>query len=104
MAAENNYDGVTIERSWSLVAFAKENGFPKYREGDVNKTTGEVFNSLSFPDAVGGRIFCHFGRSTQGMSMEDIVAQKDQLRVGYNSNGKYTLYKPDEKGETIVLW
>ena len=41
MAEENIYNGVTIERSWSLVAFAKENGLPKFRE-DINKETGEV--------------------------------------------------------------
>lgn len=103
MAEENNYNGVTIERSWSLVAFAKENGLPKFRE-DVNKESGEVFNSLVFPGKDGSRIFCHFGRSTQGMSMEDIVAQKDDLKVGLNSNGKYTFYKQDEKGVTIQLW
>lgn len=102
MAKEDIYNGVTIERSWSLVAFAKENGLPKFRE-DVNKD-GEVFNSLSFPEAVGGRVFCHFGRSTQGMTMADIVKEKDNLKVGLNSNGKYTLYKQEEKGETIQLW
>ena len=42
--AEEIYNGVTIERSWSLMAFAKENGLPKFRE-DVNKETGEVFNT-----------------------------------------------------------
>ena len=102
MAQEDIYNGVTIERSWSLVAFAKENGLPKFRE-DVNKD-GEVFNSLSFPEAVGGRVFCHFGRSTQGMTMADIIKEKDNLKIGLNSNGKYTLYKQEEKGETIQLW
>ena len=97
------YNGVTIERSWSLINFAKENGFPNYRE-DVNKETGEEFNSLSFPDAPGGRIFCHFGKSTQGMGMDDIKREKENLRVGLNSNGKYTLYKQEEKGEKIELW
>lgn len=104
MEAQNNYNGVTIEKSWSLLAFAKENGLPKFRKGDVNKETGEVFDSLSFPDAPQGRIFCHFGRSTQGMGMNDIIEQKNNLRVGLNSNGKYTLYKQDDKGEVINLW
>lgn len=103
MAEQDIYNGVTIEKSWSLLAFAKENGLPKLRE-DVNKESGEVFNSLSFPEAIGGRIFCHFGRSTQGMTMEDIIKEKDNLKVGLNSNGKYTLYKQEEKGEVIQLW
>lgn len=104
MATENNnYNDVKVEKSWSLVAFAKENGLPKLRT-DINKETGKEFDSLSFPDAIGGRVFCHFGRSTQGMTMDDIIAEKDNLKVGLNSNGKYTLYKQDEKGETIQLW
>ena len=100
---ENNYNDVKVEKSWSLIAFAKENGFPKLRE-DVNKETGEVFNSLSFPNAIGGRIFCHFGKSTQGMGMDEIIKEKDNLKVGLNSNGKYTLYKQEEKGKVINLW
>lgn len=100
---ENNYNDVKVEKSWSLIAFAKENGFPKLRE-DVNKETGETFNSLSFPNAIGGRIFCHFGKSTQGMGMDEIIKEKDNLKVGLNSNGKYTLYKQEEKGEVINLW
>ena len=67
-----DYNGVTIVRSWSLMAFAKENGLPKLRT-DVNTETGESFQSLSFPNAAEGRIFCHFGRSTQGMSLNDII-------------------------------
>lgn len=97
------YNGVTIERSWSLINFAKENGLPNLRH-DVNKETGEEFDSLSFPEAKEGRIFCHFGKSTQGMGMNDILKEKDNLRVGLNSNGKYTLYKQEEKGEIIQLW
>ena len=100
---ENNYNDVKVEKSWSLIAFAKENGLPKLRE-DVNKETGEIFNSLSFPNAIGGRIFCHFGKSTQGMGMDEIIKEKDNLKVGLNSNGKYTLYKQEEKGEVINLW
>ena len=100
---ENNYNDVKVEKSWSLIAFAKENGLPNLRD-DVNKETGEIFKSLSFPNAVGGRIFCHFGKSTQGMGMDDIIKEKDNLKVGLNSNGKYNLYKQEEKGEVINLW
>lgn len=103
MATTDIYNGVTIEKSWSLMAFAQDNGLPKLRT-DVNKETGEMFNSLSFPNAVGGRVFCHFGQSTQGMSIDDIKREKENLRVGLNSSGKYTLYKQDDKGEVIDLW
>ena len=37
---EKNYNGVTIEKSWSLLAFAKEYGTPKLAKC-VNKETGE---------------------------------------------------------------
>lgn len=103
METERNYNGVTVERSWSLINFAKENGLPKFRT-DVNKETGEEFNCLSFPEAPNGRIFCHFGYSTKGMTKEEIEAEAKTLKVGLNSNGKYTLYKQDGQGETINLW
>ena len=35
-----NYNGVTIEKSWSLVGFAKEFGTPKFANC-TNKETGE---------------------------------------------------------------
>ena len=98
---EKNYNGVTIEKSWSLLAFAKEFGQPKLAEC-VNKETGEEFNTLAF-DKQGDITFCHFGYSTQGMGIADIIAQKDKLKVGLNSNGKYTLYKQDNSWETINL-
>lgn len=102
MNVEKNYNGVTIEKSWSLIAFAQEFGQPKFAEC-VNKETGEVFNSLAF-DKDGDITFCHFGYSTQGMSVADIIAQKDSLKVGLNSNGKYSLYKQDNAWATINLF
>jgi hypothetical protein len=103
MEANNNYNDVKIVKSVSLVAFAKQHGLPRFRE-DVNKETGETFNSIAFPGEDGQRIFCHFARTTKGMTMNEIIAQKDDLAVGLNSNGKYTLYKPDNGGEVIALW
>ncbi len=96
------YNGVTVTKSWSFLAFAKENGLPYLRE-DVNKTTGEVFHSLAFPEAAEGPIFCRMGNSVKDMSIEDIVAQKDSLQVGLNTNGRYTLFKRT-KGTLIQLW
>ena len=98
-----NYNGVTVEKSWSLLAFAKEFGTPKFANG-VDKTTGEVFHSLAFEGSDGNITFCHFGYSTAGMTIADIKRDKDKLRVGLNTNGKYTLFKQDNAWETIDLF
>ena len=85
-----NYNGVTIEKSWSLVGFAKEFGTPKFAEC-TNKETNEKFNCLAFESPEGELTFCHFGYSTEGMTIRDIINDKDNLKVGLNSNGKYSL-------------
>ena len=92
MSTEKNYNGVEITKSWSFLAFAREFGRPKFAKGCVNKTTGEVFDTLVF-DNDGDLTFCHFGYSTEGMSAQDIRDQKEDLKVGLNTSGKYTLYK-----------
>jgi hypothetical protein len=100
---EKNYNGVTIERSWSFVAFAQEFGTPKLAKC-VNHETGEEFNAVAFENPETKDItFCHFGYSTAGMSAKEISQQKDSLKVGLNSNGKYSLYKQDGAWETIDL-
>lgn len=100
---EKNYNGVTIERSWSFVAFAQEFGTPKLAKC-VNHETGEEFNAVAFENQSTGELtFCHFGYSTEGMSARDISQQRDNLKVGLNSNGKYSLYKQDNAWETIEL-
>lgn len=96
---ERNYNGVTVEKSWSFVAFAKEFGTPKL--ATCKNSDGETFKSIAF-DKDGDITFCHFGYSTDGMSAAEIVAQKDTLKVGLNTNGKYTLYKQSENAwETL---
>jgi hypothetical protein len=100
---EKDYQGVTVEKNWSLLAFAKENGNPKYAEC-VNSQTGEVFNALAFEDNDGNIKFCHFGYSTEGYTEEDILRDRDKLNVGLNSNGKYTLYKQEGGWKTINLF
>lgn len=103
---EKNYNGVKIEKSWSFVAFAEEMGKPKMATC-VNKTTGEEFQCVAFEkvDEDGEKqiTFCHFGYSTQGMSAKEISRDKDNLKVGLNSNGKYSLYRQDNAWETIEL-
>ena len=96
-----DYNGVTIEKSWSLMAFAKEFGQPKFAEC-TNKATGEKFNCLAF-DKDGDITFCHFGYSTENMNVNDIKAQKESLKVGLTTSGKYTLYKQDNAWESIDL-
>ena len=98
---ERNYNGVTIERSWSFVAFAKEFGTPKLAKC-VNKETGEEFETLAFDNGK-DVTFCHFGYSTQGMSARQLAAEKDKIRIGLNSNGNYTAYKQDNAWETIDI-
>lgn len=98
---EKNYNGVTIEKSWSLVGFAKEFGTAKFATCTNKK--GEEFNCLAFEKENGELTFCHFGYSTQGMSAIDIASNKEDLKVGLNSNGKYTLYKQENAWATIDL-
>ena len=91
-----NYNGVEIEKSWSLVSFAKINGKPKLAPC-VNHDTGEEFTSLVFDKEDGSDLtWCHFGYSTQGMSGREIVRNIDKLKVGLTTSGKYTLYQQGE--------
>jgi len=98
-SANNN---VKIVKSWSLMAFAKEFGTPKFAPFE-NKATGEKFNSLVF-DNEGDLTFCHLGKSCQNMDSRDIVREKNNLKVGLNSNDKYTLYKENSSWETLDLF
>lgn len=102
MEKERNYNGVTIQKSWSLIGFAGEFGTPKYATC-IKKETGEQFNCLAFEAPDGELTFCHFGYSTEGMSIEDIQREKKNLKVGLNSNGKYSLYRQENAWATIDL-
>lgn len=95
------YNGVEVQQTWSLIAFAQQFGTPKLATC-VNKETGKEFKSVAF-DKEGTLTFAHFGYSTEGMTAREIAAQKDNLRVGLNSNGKYTLFKQENGWETINL-
>ena len=99
---ERDYNGVTIEKSWSLVGFAKEFGTPKYATC-TNKETGEQFNCLAFENTDGELTFCHFGYSTEGFGIQDIMREKNNLKVGLNTNGKYSLYLQANAWATIDL-
>jgi len=102
MAQEKNYNGVTIVKSWSLLGFAKEFGTPKFATCK-NKETQKDFNCIAFEAENGDLTFCHFGYSTEGMGIKDIIREKDNLKVGLNSNGKYSLYKQENAWATIDL-
>ena len=100
---EKNYNNVTVERSWSFVGFAKEFGTPKLAKCK-NSTTGEEFDALAFDKGDGSPLtFCHFGYSTQGMSARELVRDKDVIRIGLNSNGKYTAYRQDNAWQTLDI-
>jgi hypothetical protein len=91
-----NYNGVTIVESTvrTLKEFARKFGTPKIASCK-NSTTGEEFKSLAFVKD-GNITWCHFGYSTQGMSAKDIAREADNLKVGRNTSGKYTLFKQSE--------
>lgn len=102
MATTDKYNGVTINKSWTLKAFAKEFGTPKFATC-TNKDTGEQFNCLAFEAEDGELTFCHFGYSTDGMTAREISKEADDLKVGLNSSGNYTLYKQENAWATIEL-
>lgn len=97
-----NYNGVKIEKSWSLVSFAKEFGTPKIAPC-VNHETGECFKSIVF-DNNGELTWCHFGYSTEGMTGKEIIRERESLKVGRTTSGKYTLYKQGENAWEELEW
>lgn len=100
---EKNYNGVSIEKSWSFMAFAKEFGKPKLAKCK-NQTTGEEFECVAFENPDTSELtFCHFGYSTQGMTARQISNEKEILKVGLNTNGNYSLYKQGNAWEEIEL-
>lgn len=111
MSTERDYNGVTIKESWSFVAFCAKYGKPKFANNLVNPATGEVFNALAFPtspnkpNAEDGKYdWCHFGYSTQGMTAKDIITQREDLKVGLNSNNKLTLFKQSANAWEDLNW
>ena len=102
MATERNYNGVTIKKTWSFIAFAKQFGKPKLAPC-VNHDTRETFKSLVF-DNNGELTWCHFGYSTAGMTGKEIAAEANNLKVGLNSSGKYTLFKQGENAWEDIEW
>lgn len=91
------YNGVKVVKTWSLLAFAKEFGKPKF--ATCKNAEGERFNCLAF-DKDGDITFCHFGYSTANISPNEIIRDKDSLCVGLNTNNKYTLFKRGESSWT----
>ena len=63
----------------------------------------ECFKSLVF-DNNGELTWCHFGYSTMGMSGREIAQERDNLKVGLTTSGKYTLYKQGENAWEEIEW
>lgn len=83
-----------IKNSWSFVAFAKMTGKPKLAKDQVNKETGEKFDSIAFIDNNDNiKCFVSFSSKLGSMSAEDIAAQKDNLQVVELESGTYKLCK-----------
>lgn len=71
-----------IINSWSLMAFARQNG-PKMFVGEcTNSQTGENFQSISFHD--GSRqntVMVNFSSNLGELSPREIASRKDSLQV-----------------------
>ena len=75
--AQNN-----IINSWSLLAFARQNGGKMFIGECTNQNTGEVFKSISFHD--GSRTntkMVNFSSNLGELSPREIAARKDSLQV-----------------------
>lgn len=95
------YNDVKVVKTWSFKAFAKEFGTPKFAK--CKNGSGEVFNTLAF-DKNGEITFCHFSYSTQGFTKSDVQKHIDDIKIGLNTNNKYTAYIQGENSwEEIEL-
>lgn len=92
-----------INKSWSLLEFAKTHG--KMQVGDfVNRETGEEFKACIFTKPDGTHTFVAFSASLGDLTPKEITAQKDELYVALLKSGNYSLYKNDNNDwEDVVL-
>lgn len=81
-----------IKDSWSFMDFARKMGQPK-RALLANKDTGEEFAALMFPTKQGDRDFTMvaFSSNLGELSVQEIVAKKDELQVVLLESGNYYL-------------
>lgn len=79
-------------KSWTLLAFASERG--KMKVGTfTNKETNEPFKSCAFIDAKDNICLVGFAKKLGVLTPSQISAQKAELRVAEDENGRFWLYK-----------
>ena len=93
-----------INKSWSLLEFAKTHG--KMQVGDFkDKETGAIFKACVFTmPSDGTRTFVAFSTRLGELTPKEIAAQKDDLYVAQLKSGNYSLYKKKKNDwEDVVL-
>jgi len=101
MATTNQSTMPGVKSSWSFLDFLKahSNGFCLAKD-QVNKETGEVFDTLVFDsDApVGSKIFCGFSSKLQNppKSLDELANRKNEFDVCLLESGTYKLCKRAE--------
>ena len=90
----------TIKKAWSLLAFVREHG-GKLQVGEfTNKDDGSIFHSCIVSDGTpDSRCFVAFSSKLGELTPQQIVAQKDNLRVvQFEESGNYCLCEPGDSG------
>lgn len=99
---DNTENTVSIEKSWSLLAFAKE--FGKMQVGNfANQETGETFKSCIFTDNEGSRTFVSFSSKLGELSPAEISSQKSELQVVKLTSGSYKLCSSNNGWQNVDL-
>lgn len=81
-----------INKSWSLLEFAKTHG--KMQVGDfVNRETGEEFKACIFTKPDGTRTFVAFAAKMGELTPKQIAEMKNELQVVQLESGNYSLCK-----------
>ena len=102
---------VTITRSWTFEAASRELGRMKLAT-NLKNSEGESFNSIAIEapsvDELTGEettkvTFCHFGASmpVEKQNAAYIKSHKDTIKIGLNSNGKYTCFEQNGGWEEL---
>lgn len=88
----------TIKKAWPLLAFVREHG-GKLQVGEfTNKDDGSIFHSCIVSDGTpDSRCFVAFSSKLGELTPQQIVAQKDNLRVvQFEESGNYCLCEPGD--------
>lgn len=106
MANTKSYNGAEIVDSYSLLAFARSHGNPKFCPQQVNKETGEIFDSLAFINKTTDEVtFVSISSKLGTMSSKKVAEMKDDLQVVEFDSGNFMLCKKGQNAwEDIDLF